>query len=142
MPEDGVMAPEAWRPIKGWERLYQISTLGRIVSQKTGKILKPTFNPRSRSLQLKLRRQNGTTRNVTVARIVVETFLGPIDNKRVAFRDGDSRNCAVSNLLLETRSGNHGGYRTRVIAQNISALSRHIWTELIPRTEMLMKEQA
>ena len=77
---------EVWRPVPGYEGLYEISDLGRVrriardsigrrITQTRGGVLSPT--PRARGyLQVRPCR-DGKARGLFVHRLVIEAFLGP-----------------------------------------------------------------
>lgn len=91
---------EEWKPISGFEGLYEISSYGRVKSFKvypSGKILKPS--PDSNGyLRLSLSK-DGKKSDATVHRLVAEAFLPRIDGKTcVNHIDGDKANNQLDNL--------------------------------------------
>lgn len=104
------MKEELWKPIKNFETLYEVSTLGRIKSCqrdvicKNGKvkhlkerILKPSKGIYGRN-QYTLSK-NGVKYNVRGYRIVAETFLdNPNNYPEVNHKDGNNLNDCVDNL--------------------------------------------
>lgn len=97
-----IMEKEIWKPIKDYEGLYEVSTLGQVRSLRKGAILLP---------------QNDNTGYVRVSlpvigkkhihRIVAETFLPNQANKRcVNHIDNNKLNNAVSNLEWVTHKEN------------------------------------
>lgn len=84
---------EIWKDIKCYENLYQVSNLGRVRSLDhygsngvsmilyRGKILKPWFDGRGNYLQVTLSKDNKHKKH-QVHRLVAETFLPNIENKR------------------------------------------------------------
>lgn len=69
---------EYWKPIKGLENLYEVSTLGRVRNNR-GKILK-TYKINSGYLALKLTKKDHSRVHPLIHRLVLETF-NPIDNQ-------------------------------------------------------------
>lgn len=69
---------EIWRPVVGYEGLYDVSNLGRVRSLKFGrvKIMKPKDNGNG-YLRVSLRK-DGKGKKLYVHRIVWEAFVGPI----------------------------------------------------------------
>lgn len=100
-----------WKPIRGYEGLYEISDAGDVWSV-------PRKNARGHSIGgkfLKCRTVKGTVkcglfkdgklRFYSVAATVLETFIGKRPKGSVVnFLDGDSANLSVKNLTWGTRS--------------------------------------
>jgi hypothetical protein len=111
---------ENWKPVAGWEKLYEVSDLGRVRSLDRisrfkenskiidvafkGKLLKPSivggyFYMHLRNLKRK--------RYCGVHRLVLETFVGPCPKDQQARHlDGIRPNCALSNLAWGTKLEN------------------------------------
>lgn len=109
---------EEWRPVVGWEGLYEVSSYGRVrsldrvvyrsVGRQTfkGRILKPRWNKRSKYLYVQLvARPRQQSR--TVHTVVLEAFVGPRPPGMVAchFNDLFTHNY-VENLRWDTASAN------------------------------------
>ena len=108
------MTEELWKDIKGFEGLYQVSTLGRVRSLdgvkefypmerkpytqlRKGRILKPYYGP-NKFLTVLLYKDGDINRKA-VHRIVAKTFLeNPKGYKKVGFIDGDKTNTKLENL--------------------------------------------
>ncbi len=109
---------EIWKDIKGYEGLYQVSTLGRVRSFdryvknrmsnkniKRGKVLTPCTN-RNGYKQLNLI-INTKKKPKTIHRLVAETFISNPENKPcVNHIDGNKKNNNVKNLEWVTYSEN------------------------------------
>ena len=117
---------EIWRDIKGYEGLYQVSNFGNIRNAK-GRRLKQTY--RGNYLKIGLSK-NGHTRQISVHRIVAETFVDNPNNYPIVNHiDEDKVNNKADNLEWCTRSYNtlyNGaakkaaiGRRKPVIATNV-----------------------
>lgn len=97
------MTVEEWRDVVGYEGLYEASSLGNI--RRVQKSLKPAPDGNGR-LRVTLS-VNGTTKSVSVPKLVSAAFLGPRPVKyEVNHIDGDPRNNAVDNLEYLTSSDN------------------------------------
>jgi hypothetical protein len=116
---------ETWRPIPGWESLYEVSDLGRVRSLRRmtragwrgGKILKPTVRDKYGHVQVGLS-ANGNAINRDVHLLVAAAFLGPPPGStEICHDDGNGSNNAAANLRHGTRSENildevrHGRHR-------------------------------
>ena len=99
---------EEWKPINGFEGLYEISSYGRVKSFKvypSGKILKPSPDLNG-YLRLSLVKE-GKNKYVNVHRLVAEAFLPRISGKTcVNHIDGNKTNNLVSNLRWVTNKEN------------------------------------
>lgn len=106
---------EQWKPVLGYEDLYEVSNLGRVRSLdrvehipdkigvcharvKRGKILKPCYDGKHHYLHVSLRRNgSGITRNIH--RLVAEAFIpNPSGYKEVNHKDEDKTNNKTENL--------------------------------------------
>ena len=94
---------EKWLPIKGYEKYYMISNLGRVKSLRTGKILKKrlTFDGYVK-VTLTI---NYESKDFRVHRLVAEHFIpNPEGKETVNHIDGNKENNSVDNLEWATRS--------------------------------------
>lgn len=71
---------EIWKDIKGYEGLYKVSNMGRVLGIR-GKILKPIRNTKSGYMQIYLCSINGIRKRIYIHRAVAETFIPNMDNK-------------------------------------------------------------
>lgn len=109
---------ETWKPIPGYEGIYEASDLGRVrsldrvtvasngVSRKwKGRVLKQNKNG-SGYLQVVLSKPGGVN-NLFVHRLVFMAFNGEIQSGRdICHCDGDKHNNRSGNLRSDTRAGN------------------------------------
>lgn len=109
---------EIWKDIKGYEKLYQISNLGRVRSLNhiaskgvkdimyKGKILKPFLDGKKNYLQVCLSKNN-QKKKFLIHRLVAETFIDNFEHKReVNHKDGNKQNNCVDNLEWVTSKEN------------------------------------
>lgn len=106
---------EEWRPVVGWELVYEISSHGRVrsltrVSNRrllNGRVLKPQSNPkRGRYLHVRLC-EDSRKRTAKIHVMVAEAFLGARPaGYDIRHLDGDPTNNHVANLQYGTRSDN------------------------------------
>lgn len=100
---------EEWKPVVGYEKLYEISNLGRIKSLKyrggKGQKILSTYNVHGYK---RVRLFDGTTvRSTGVHRIVAEAFLdNPSSKQFVNHKDGNKSNNRLDNLEWVTGSEN------------------------------------
>ena len=95
---------EAWKRLDGFDK-YEISDFGRIRNYRTGRILRPSTNPRGyRIVKLSL---GGVVYSRQVHRLVVEHFIGPIPSYLVVnHKNLNKTDNYLSNLELCTLSEN------------------------------------
>lgn len=106
-------ADEKWKPIAGYEGLYEISNFGRVRSlnkissdgrRVKGKLLKTGVRDWYSGVTLS---KNNVIRYKSVHRLVAEHFISNPERKPfVNHIDGDKTNCNVSNLEWCTASEN------------------------------------
>jgi hypothetical protein len=106
---------EQWRPVIGYEGLYEVSDLGRIRraapdtlgrrSTHPGRVLTPIKSP---YLQVTLSKGSRRTRRTEVVhRLVAAAFLGPrVAGQQINHRDGDKHNPRADNLEYVTNLEN------------------------------------
>jgi hypothetical protein len=103
-------ATEEWRPVVGFEGLYEVSNLGRIkrssasYRKKPGDLVKTPFD--GKYLRCNLWR-DGKCRSVLLHRVVAAAFLGmPGPTDQVNHIDGNKLNNRIENLEWTSPSGN------------------------------------
>ena len=103
------MSSELWKPVKGYETLYEVSNLGNVrsldkkVKNKYGyrympsKIMKPYKNKLG-YLQVRLYK-DGKNKNCYIHRLVAEAFLpNPNQYKEINHKDENPSNSIATNL--------------------------------------------
>lgn len=99
---------EEWRPVVGYEGLYEVSDRGQVRSlprRLRGRILRPGLSAGYPSVNLSV---NGVGRVVKVHILLAEAFLGPRpDGSVTCHADGDRSNNVLSNLRYDTVSSNN-----------------------------------
>jgi hypothetical protein len=131
---------ETWRPIAGWESLYEVSDLGRVRSlprqtpngMRGGKILKPVARNKYGHVRVSLHASGRSSMLRQVHQLVAEAFIGECpDGMEPRHGDGDPGNNAASNLSYGTKSENcldsvrHGTHRN---ARKTHCLRGHEFT--------------
>lgn len=117
------MTHEEWRPVVGFEGLYEVSNLGRVRSldrvvtscgsQKgpylrrlKGRIIKPLVGT-DRYLYVNLHAENDVYRRPAIHVLVARAFIGERpDGKVVCHNDGRRTNCEAANLRYDTTEEN------------------------------------
>lgn len=118
---------EEWRPVVGYEGLYEVSNLGRVKSLYKACILKPQ-KKRNGYFQVNLYK-NGTMKSRAVHRLVATAFIpNPLGKPQVNHRDEDKQNNAVDNLeWVYARTNLNYGSRNGKAGKTISQKPhRHI----------------
>jgi hypothetical protein len=105
---------ETWKPIPGYEGVYEVSDLGRVRSMPRrlsdgrmwkGRVLRPTPQP-SGHLHVTLSLA-GEPSNVLVHRLVLAAFIGPCPVRMEGCHaDGDPSNNRLANLRWDTKPAN------------------------------------
>ena len=101
------MAVEQWKPIEGYEGLYEISSYGNVVSHhgKTSRILAHRKG-KSGYIQYGLSK-NGIVTTVSAHRLVAQAFIPNPDNlETVSHKDENPENNHVDNLEWASREDN------------------------------------
>ena len=103
---------EIWKDVKGFEGLYQVSSLGQVKSlnyrgrKGVEHILSIRYAHKQRLSTLILCR-DGVMYPVSVNRLVAETFITGVDmNYDIIYKDRDYKNNSVNNLEVSTKK--HG----------------------------------
>lgn len=113
------MSTEYWKPVVGYEGLYEVSNQGRArslarcvhtktgVRQWKGRVLKPRIGSGGYALVSLYDRER--VLHVRVHVLVLETFVGPrpAKNYDCCHNDGNVTNNALNNLRWDTRKENH-----------------------------------
>lgn len=100
---------EVWKDVVGYEGIYQVSNIGKVKSlnyknEGYERELKQDNNNGYRQVALT---KDGKLRRHKVHRLVYEAFVQPIkDGMVVCHNDGDRANNHLSNLRMDTQSGN------------------------------------
>ena len=113
-----------WKPVPGFEGLYQVSNLGRVKSlgrlrKRSGscKVPKTTdhwkYKPRIlkpikmyNSLKVNLHSNDSEQYQFIISHLVARAFILPenIDRFRVTYKDNDYNNCRVDNLVIHYKT--------------------------------------
>jgi hypothetical protein len=115
IPVENNQQPEEWRPVVGWEGIYEISNLGRVSRQKAGRGVRPSTRPDGRRLlkatpgnhgypQVSLHHDDNRT-SAPVHWLVAEAFIGP-RTETVDHINGDRTDNRAINLRYLSRSAN------------------------------------
>lgn len=102
MTKEQIKALEVWKPVPGYEGLYEVSSMGSVRS-KLG-LLKPTITPTG-YLRVALYKQK-SRKNFVVHRIVAIAFLQQNGNPMVCHKDGNKVNNNFENLYWGTHADN------------------------------------
>ena len=94
-----------WKPVVGFEGLYEVSNTGQVRHTSTGKIVKQ-YKQRCGTVVVYLYDKQRHTRIRTVASLVATAFVPKTSNGKYAqHKDGDSSNNNSSNLYWSKYKG-------------------------------------
>jgi hypothetical protein len=100
---------EVWKPIPGFEGIYEVSNLGRIAVMKNGErfIRKPNTATHYLSISFKKRKGEKTQTSANIHKLVAEAFIGPRPPGCVIRHiDGNRYNNSTGNLCYGTKNEN------------------------------------
>ena len=117
------MKIEMWKPIENYKGLYLVSSLGRVMNAKTGRILKPQKNERG-YIKVELCK-DGKSKLYSLHRLVLIAFVGYVEGKdQVRHIDGDKSNCELDNLEWSTQAENMKHFFNRNTKRNKRRIRR------------------
>ena len=129
---------ERWKPVIGYEQLYEVSSLGNVKNKK-GKILKPSKSTPYN--QVTLIGKDKRKRSFTVHRLVAIAFIpNPNGYLYINHKDEDKRNNIASNLEWCTCQYNNT-YGEGAKARNRKVIQKTYYGKTIRNWES-MKEAA
>lgn len=97
---------EIWKPVVGYEGLYEVSNLGRIKSlpkyhYKTSKILKPTLHKKQKRYSVLLTKDSKNRKRIYVHKLVALAFVpnpNPSIYNEINHKDENPQNNKADNL--------------------------------------------
>lgn len=101
---------EIWKPIKGWEKKYEVSNTGKVRNIETGLILSPLlagcqyyyfmfYDPKKKTKNKRVK--------VYLHRTLAQNFIpNPYFYNEVNHKDGNKLNCSLDNLEWVSKSEN------------------------------------
>lgn len=105
-PEVEYTISEEWKQIDGFEGLYAVSSKGRVMNLKSGKVLKNKSNNHGYPY-VALPKGDGKSKNMLVHRLVAQAFIpNPLNLPEVNHRNEIKTDNDVNNLEWVSRSEN------------------------------------
>ena len=135
---------ETWKPVVGYEGLYEVSSEGIVRNLKTGRILKPFYNTKG-YVMVNLTSANNDKTKKLVHRLVAQSFIPNNDQSKtlINHKDENKRNNSVANLEWCTYkyNANYGTRNERVAKGNSKPIQQlDMKTGLIIATYPSIKE--
>lgn len=97
---------ETWKPVVGYEGLYEVSDHGRVKNAQTGAIKSQNKSKEDNRMRVMIWR-NGKQKCAKVHRLVLIAFVGPNPlGHECCHNDGDATNNFLRNLRWDTPSAN------------------------------------
>lgn len=135
---------EVWKPIQGYDELYEVSNLGKVRTIKTGVIRKITLDGNG-YLQLSLCK-NGLQKSFKVHRLVANAFIpNPNNYREINHKDENKQNNCVDNLewctrLYNMRYGNcHNNKKIPVVQLDKQGNVIHEFSSIADATKQFNK---
>jgi len=101
------MIEEIWKPVKDYENLYEVSTLGQVRNKKNKHILYINMEGFRNSYCAVILWNKQKRKHKKLHRLVAETFIpNPFNKPEVHHIDEDPKNCRMDNLEWTTREEN------------------------------------
>ena len=101
------MKGEAWKTVKDYEGLYEVSNFGRVKSKKRTTTQGGILNPSKGKCYLYITLcKNGIKKTKMVHKVVVDSFHGVNEGMEVNHRNGVKTDNELDNLEWITKSGN------------------------------------
>lgn len=141
VPDTTIPLNEEWRPIAGYEGLYEVSSLGRVRSldirvrtyqgtrARRGRLLR--FKPRPDGYKTVSLSRDSKVTDFLVHRLVASAFISnPLSHPEVNHRDFDKTNNQASNLewcnagMNRVHSAKHGRYGRACTVEKAAAAKR------------------
>lgn len=140
--------PETWKPVVGYEGLYEVSSIGRLRRSSasrmaaSGYVIKPRLTHDGYVRYSLSKRQR--YRTITAHRLVALAFLGPppFVGAQVAHYDGVKTNNAVSNLRWASAAENQADKRRHGVQCGAQHGERHHNAKLTVGLVSEMRRQA
>lgn len=118
---------EEWRPVVGYEKYYEVSSLGRVRRLGSNKVLSQSLGCQGRYLHVVLS-VDGKSRTFNTHRIVAEAFLGPSNGLICCHNNGIKTDNRSDNLRWATQKENIGdklSHGTMAMGENIGS---NVWS--------------
>lgn len=98
---------ELWRNIPGYDGRYQVSTEGnvrKVYADGHIRMIKPRTFGKNPLIGVRLEDSNGKQRHLSLLRLVVETFVGPLGDNVAVHKNGLHSDCSLRNATVMTKN--------------------------------------
>ena len=123
---------EVWKPIKGYEGLYEVSNYGEVINIRTKRVLKG-YKTKKGYLEVTLYK-NGDRKSKKIHRLVMETHcpIENMENLQVNHRDECKENNRLDNLeWCDAKYNNNCGTRIERQSKKVSKAVCHVVSGMI-----------
>lgn len=113
---------EQWKPVDGFDGMYEISNFGRVKSHKHHTMIRRLKSTRDGYVQVQLRNR-AKSKDYLIHRLVYSHFIGElVDDLVIDHIDGDKTNNNVNNLQQITERDNIKKSTSNKLARGVSSI--------------------
>ena len=128
-----------WRPVSGFETLYEVSEDGNVLSLRNGKILKPSIDKEGYYTH---GLHNGKNNQKRLHRILAEAFLpNPENHPLIDHIDRNRLNSSLSNLRWVSHKGNRDNSEYTRARKDSSSGHKNVLKQKNGKYQVVIKRQ-
>lgn len=117
---------EEWKDVPGYEGLYRVSNMGRVLNMRTNKLLKPQFPKGTRNITVIRLAKENNVQNINIFTLIYKVFISDVTfSDYIVPANGDFTDIRVSNLKRISRSS-HNLYTDKAVASRDKRRKYHV----------------